>query len=471
MSIKEILLPVTELGNDPNDHRRARGYLGLPAKPLDPIEVTLLQNPTEDSVALMFARKYKGELMYCHQHAAWFTWSGKHWQREETSLAKEYVRQLSRALNTHGKASMARSSFVNGAEQLARGDRAFAVHSNKLDLDRWQLNTPAGTFNLLTRENHKHNPEDRITKITTVGPCSAGGEVFKQFMDDITLEDKELQSFLQRALGSMLSGAVEEHWLMFWIGEGRNGKNTLGDAIKDILGDYARQVPASTLLSTRNESHPTDLANLQGIRLAISSEIPEGSFFNEARIKNLTGDATIPARFMRGDFFEFTRTHKHLIYGNSRPQLRAVDLAIKSRLKIVPFRANFTSKEDPDMPAKLEKESSYILQWLMDGHQSWLDAGKQIGSCAAVDAELDDYFASQSTPELWLEECCSVTLDSDEPGRYWAKAKDLYESYRQWKLNRGEHAVSQTRWSDFMSAKFQKMKADGVRYRGVVLGV
>ena len=36
--------------------------------------------------------------------------------------------------------------------------------------------------------------------------------------------DAELQEFLQISLGSFLSGALEEHAIYFWIGNGRNGK-------------------------------------------------------------------------------------------------------------------------------------------------------------------------------------------------------------------------------------------------------
>ena len=309
--IKQASLPKTESGNDPADHRGQETYLSfldttpLADSGLADIEEALLQKPTEDKVALMFAHKHEGKLIYSHQHATWFKWQGTHWLKEETMLAQEYVRKLSRQLNSKGLTNLGRSGFIKGVESLAKGDRRLAVHGGELDNERYLLNTPDGTINLdgvATVSNH--DPKDLITKVTSVGPSNAGGEVFAKFLDEITLGDEELQGFLQRALGSILSGAVEEHWIMFWIGEGRNGKNTLGDVIASILGQYAKQVPSSTLLSKKNDAHPTELANLQGVRLAISSEIPEGSFMNEARVKELTGDARISARYMRQNFFE-----------------------------------------------------------------------------------------------------------------------------------------------------------------------
>ena len=478
-TVKEALLPKTELGNDPSDNRQNKNYLDpiqvldsrLSLGKLTDVEQVLLQNPSEDKVAVMFAERHEGNLIYSHQHASWFIWDSSHWRKDETLLAQEYVRQLARKLNTRGLQSLGRSSFARGVESLAKADRKLAVHGKELDQNHYLLNTPAGTLNLEDElpSLRAHNPADLITKATAVGPSEEGGVVFKKFLDEVTLQDGELQKFLRRALGSMLSGACEEHWLMFWIGEGRNGKNTLGDVVQHILGGYAKTVPSSTLLSRKSDSHPTELANLQGCHLAVSSEIPEGSFLNEARVKELTGDATISARYMRQDYFEFQRTHKHLVYGNSRPQLRSVDPAIRSRLKIVPFQASFAGREDPDLPTKLVNDAGYILRWLIDGHQDWMQAGKKIGSCSAVDDATGDYFSSQSTPEMWLEECCRQVPDEGQGGRHWHKSSELYKSYRSWKIDRGESPVSQTRWGDFMSSRYRKRSAGGVRYVGLLL--
>ena len=151
----------------------------------------------------------------------------------------------------------------------------------------------------------------------------------------------------------MLSGAREEHWLVYWFGTGRNGKNLLADLVFYILGEYAHKLPASALMSKKHDSHPSELTGLRGVRLALSSEIEEGSFWNEARLKELTGDEFITARYMRQDAFTFTKSHKHLILGNHRPQIKTVDEAIKSRVLLVPFDVSFAGREDRDLPHKI----------------------------------------------------------------------------------------------------------------------
>lgn len=257
--------------------------------------------------------------------------------------------------------------------------------------------------------------------------------------------------------------------MLFWIGHGRNGKNTLGDLVQDAMGDYAQKVPTSTLMAKRNEGHPTEIANLLGVRLALSSEINDGEHWNEARINEITGDATLSGRFMNRDFFTFQRTHKHLIYGNHRPQLRTVGNAITSRIKIVPFNASFLGREDADLPRRLRENLGYVLAWLIEGHRKWLAAGKRLPQCQAVDAESADYFAAQSTPEMWLAERVQILAPDVRPASQCPKSGELYQDYANWKRDRGENPISQTRWAETMRKRFQREASNGVRYRGLML--
>ena len=106
----------------------------------------------------------------------------------------------------------------------------------------------------------------------------------------------------------------------------------------------------------------------RGKRLAVSSELPENQHFNEALLKELTGDATLTARFMRQDFFTFEQTQKHVIVGNNRPRLRGGDPAMARRMLLLPFEAVFDrDRRDPHLPAKLRSEGPAVLAWMIRG--------------------------------------------------------------------------------------------------------
>ncbi len=428
--------------------------------------------PTEDNVALLLQNECGNKLRYCKTWGYWLAWDGARWREERTDAALDFCRALARQVNAHGKSSIAKASFARGAESLARAARRFATVPEDWDRDEFALNTPAGVVDLRSNEIRPHSGKEYVTKVTRVAPREGPRPIFDCFMHQITLDDAALISYHQRSLGATLSGARADHWLLFWIGAGRNGKNTLGELIEWILGDYAKTIQTETLMSAQNERHPTELANLRALRLAISSEVPEGAHWNESRIKSLTGDATISARYMRADFFEFPRGHKHLVYGNHRPLLRVVDDAIKARMHVVPFKARFSDElgnRDPRLSEKLRVEAPAILAWLIEGHRLWMSDGYTLRKCEAVKRETEDYFASQSTPDLWIAERCELLHNDERPTGSLEKASALYRSFSAWKEARGEHPMGQVRWAEWMATRFAKVKSDGVRYRGVRL--
>ena len=424
--------------------------------PASGFELLARGSNNQDMIAETFAQRYEGSLVYAHDFGAWLEFNGYQWLKDPTRKAFEYARQLCRELGD-GKQTT-RAAFFSGVEQIAKCDPRLSCGSGEFDSDSYELNTPSGVFDLRTGEVKPHYPEQRLTKITAVAPTVVHGGVFLKAIREICGGDESLVQFHQVSLGAMLSGAREEHWLVYWFGTGRNGKNLLADLIFSILGEYAHKLPSSALMSKKHESHPSELTGLRGVRLSLSSEIEEGSFWNEARLKELTGDEFITARYMGRDAFTFTKSHKHLILGNHRPQIKTVDEAIKNRVLLVPFDVSFAGREDRDLPQKIRAEAGFVLHWLIEGHTAWIDNGKRLPQCDAVERATKGYFAAQSTIEMWIDECCRKVDDPDRPAGGWCTASDLYENYQHWKRARGESPVSQTRFGEFMARAYKKTK-------------
>ena len=431
---------------------------------------TVLVKPSHDDVAQLFAEKHCGSVIYVAQHQSWYRWDGLVWEVDRHGKVFDLIRNFCRSINQSNDKSLGTRAFLESVEILCKKDQTnFVKHSDILDRTTSVLNTPAGFVDLVSGKLQENDPFRHCTKITRASPTDDHEGVFLSFLDDITLGDQSLQEYLQVSLGSFLSGGIEEHAIYFWIGNGRNGKNTLADTVKRILGSYAKKVPSSLLLSKKYAEHPTEIANLQGCRFALSSELEEGSHFDEARIKELTGDAVLTGRFMRGDYFEFLRQHKHLVLGNHRPRLKNLDEGLRRRIKMVPFNADFGGREDPDMTRKLYQEAGFIIQWLINGHMMWRENGCKAPACRAVDSFTDDYFHSQSTIDLWLAENCAVIEDDRRAGSAWNKSSELYANYVKWKKDRNETPQPSSRFGEFMSSRFAKVSSNGVRYVGLLL--
>ncbi len=425
---------------------------------------------SDDALALEFVARHGAGLRWT-PGLDWMRDTGTHWRPDDELHRYDLARGVCRAAAVLAdkpaeQKRLAAASTVNAVLMMARADRRVVVPADAWDADPLMLNTPAGLVDLRDGRIRSRRATDYCTQLAAVAPDPRmPAPTWSRFIAEVFQADTEMIEFVQRALGYSLSGDRREQKILFFHGTGANGKSTLLDLVLWIAGTYAIKLPAIALMQSKTDRHPTELAQLRGRRLAVSSELEEGQFWAESRIKELTGDDVLTARFMRQDFFEFRQTHKHVVVGNYKPRLRGGDAALARRFLLVPFTATFEGvRRDPTLPAKLRAEAPAVLAWLIDGAVKWHASGLQVPR--KVREASSEYMQANDDVGMWLEECCNVG-----PG-YSDAAGELYACFRQWKQDRGEHAASQTTWGERMSIVpgVGKSKSHGtIRYRGVAL--
>jgi putative DNA primase/helicase len=168
--------------------------------------------------------------------------------------------------------------------------------------------------------------------------------------------------------------------------------------------------------------------------------LERGQHWAESKIKRLTGADSIPARFMRGDFFEFIPQFKLLIAGNHKPSLRSVDEAIRRRIHLIPFVITIPPAErDLYLEAKLKSEWPGILHWAVQGCLEWQRIG--LKPPRAVREATENYLHDEDTLSQWIEECCVVGPS------YRELSSNLYNSWKEWIENQGMRSGSQKRFT------------------------
>lgn len=423
---------------------------------------------TEDALATTFVDRH-GQALRRSPGLEWMLDRGDHWTRDEQlkryDWARTIAREAARAADDDKIATrLGSAKTVGGIVSLAQSDPRIALPADVWDADPMVLNTPGGVLDLRTGKTRSRDGEYH-TQIARVAPdAQASCKLWERFLADVFLGDLEMVEFVQRLLGYVLTGDRREQKLFFLYGLGANGKSTLADVVQWILGSYSVKLPATTLTQSSIGQHPTELAQLRGKRLAMSSEIDEGLYWAESRIKELTGDETLTARFMRQDFFEFRMTQKHVIVGNYKPRMRGGDAALARRFVLVPFNAKFQgAQRDSRMLDKLRAEAPAILAWMVQGAIKWADSGLAIPS--SVTAASAEYMSDNDDVVLWLDECCIRSVNVE------ARGGDLYESFASWIKARGQHAPSMRVWADRMNVVpgVVKRRSGGIRYAGVRL--
>lgn len=323
-------------------------------------------------------------------------------------------------------------------EQLLKDCRSYLQKPLHLfDKDPYLLNVQNGTYNLETGELQPHRCEDYISMCANVeyNP-NAKYPRFDKFIDEITEGKTDRAEALQRSLGYALKGEANEECLFLAHGATtRNGKGTLFDTVKNLLGNYAIQMDFATIarMSSKDGSRATpDVARLNGKRFVLSNEPDKGSCFNEAFIKQLTGNDDVTARPLYGDTFEFKPVFTLFISANDMPTITDNSLFDSDRVKVLPFNKHFTEEErDTTLKSKLRHENakSAILNWLIAGYKKYKNSGGLINT-DEMKQLVNDYRENNDTIQAFIDE----RLQPGDPNNIHSKKTRFSEVLSHYKI-------------------------------------
>lgn len=389
--------------------------------------------------AQRFTNLAAGRALYCTQWGRWLTWGGIRWQVDEALNILTMAKRTALAIFAEAKTDEERRWAVKSHSRerlaamvdLARPELAVSVEA--LDADPFALNVVNGVVNLRTGQLRPHRPDDRLTRLAPVRfDPDAACPLFLAFMQRIMASNAALIDYVQRLAGMCLTADISEQALWLFHGQGANGKSVLLDTLAGMMGDYAGEAPPDLLLMRSSPEHPTEIADLCGRRLVAASETDEGRRLRVQLVKRLTGNARLKARFMRGDYFEFPRTHKLILATNNRPIIKETTLAIWRRIKLVPFDVTIPPDEqDRHLTAKLKTEWPGILAWAVRGCLAWQRDG--LTAPAEVEAATASYQAEQDPLAEFLESCCTFNPLAQ------VSRSDLFNVYSTWADHAKEH--------------------------------
>ena len=441
---------------------------------------------TDYGHAQRLVRRHGANLRYCYDFNLWFAWTGTYWLMESVvaeRMAKDTVLSIydevgeladaneRETLHRHAVMSE-QASRIAAMLALARSEPGIAIRPDELDRNVWQLNCSNGTVDLWTGNLKQHDRADLITRRLAVGfdpkvECPNWQAFVRRIMDG----NEDLIGFVKRAVGYTLTGSTAERCMFILHGDGKNGKTLFLEGLRLLLGDgYKARTPTQKLLAKRGETIPNDLARLRGIRLVTASETGDGNRLDESLIKDITGGDRVVARFMRGEWFEFTPHFKIFLSTNYRPRVSGTDDAIWDRLRLVPFVIRISEEERrplEQMLREFEGELPGILNWAIQGCLDWQLHG--MGEPPEVCVATAHYRDEMDALGEFLSNCCVLNREAR------VTARDLYEAYRQWATDAGERVLSNKRFSQWMEhrgkqAGFIKVHTrDGRAWHGLSL--
>lgn len=407
-----------------------------------PLAILRADQQTDLANARRFVELHGRDVRYCHPWKKWLVWDGRRWKIDDDGtpirLAKDVADDIWKFACECDAPTLRKFAAQSAGRQrieamLALAQSEVPVLPSDLDCDPWLLNCPNGTVELRTGKRRQHRREEFITKLcpTEFDP-DAGSYAWDRFQEDVTDGNGALIEFKRRFYGYCATGNVSEQILPIFYGTGANGKSTELEAITGTLGpDYSGAAPKDLLMMKRGESHPTEIADLHGMRLVIAQETEHYRTLNESLVKSLTGGDAVKARRMREDFWQFQPTHKLILCTNHKPRVKGTDHAIWRRLRLVPFVVKFDGdRRDKSMPEKLRAERAGILAWIVRGAVDWHAGGLCEPECVRLATE--EYRSSQDLIAEFIADCCTLGES------LWTPSAQLLEAFEKWCKERGE---------------------------------
>lgn len=424
-------------------------------------------------------------LRFCPSWNSWLVWDGKRWKRDDLEAvylyAKEIVKDLFRECAEYDGEERAdaykwacKNDTVAGIRAMVKlAESTLAISPAALDSDIYLTNLANGTLDLRTGELREHKPDDLITKVASVAyDPKATAPTWESFIRWATGNRATLIAFLRRSLGYALSGDTTAEAFFLLYGVGANGKSTIVETMRRLLGDYAVKMPASALMAggPQTSANP-EIARLFGARFAYASEGDDGARLAEGMVKELTSNETITARFLYSDPFDFFPTFKVYFSTNHAPIVRDTSAGMWRRIKRIPFDARLADdNEDPtdDRPrkdlrlkGKLVSEFPGILNWLIAGFQDWQTNG--LGTAKEVDDATAAYREEMDDFKRFIDEACVLAQNTQ------SRAKSLYLAYSEWADDNGFKPVSATKFGTKLSERAQELAISRTKdYKGWV---
>jgi putative DNA primase/helicase len=370
---------------------------------------------------------------YCEPWKTWAAWDGSAgvWVQSQCRHHEWF-----KSFATGESEYLGSATKIRAAAALAMSDARIMATPDQFDGQPDYINLKNGVLDLITGQLLNHDAAFMATKQANasydpLATCPKFVATLEQVQPDPVI-----RSFLQRWLGTVLSGRTLAESVVNY-GDGANGKSTILESVGLVLGSYFAKMPRGFIAKTKNERHPAELVTLYGARFALASETDISDALDEAKIKMILGDGAITARRMNENFWTFTPTHKFAIAANHMPTIVGQDSGIWRRLAFVPWTVTIPEEQRQPEYEKLlhQEESSGILNWLLEGYRKHQAIG------LAIPEQVQAAGRGVQESSDWLGEFVAESLTTrPTPGCYAEdriRSGQVYDSYKRWAAANG----------------------------------
>ena len=353
----------------------------------------------------------------------WLVWDGQRWARgrehEVDLLAQRVADQIDQEADLMEQAGVSREEVARHRRWAKDTETAHRVRALKemakphlhadpatFDSNPAVLNVANGVLCLSTLTLLPHDPDLRLTRLAPVSwDPDAKAPTFLSVLRRVQ-PDQAAQDFLQRLLGYGITGHTGEQVFVVHWGTGGNGKSTILNAVRDVLGDYGTAADPATFAKKAGDGSGAspDRAALAGIRMVTCVE-PNQLRLDPTFVKTITGGDPIVARELYKAPFTYKPQFLLNLVTNDRPVIDDGTDGMWRRVILLPWTVCVPEDEripEHVMTARLRAELPGILRWLAEGSRAWARDGLRVPSI--VREATEQYRESEDVVQTFLTE-------------------------------------------------------------------
>lgn len=343
-----------------------------------------------------------------------YVWKGSHWEECPESFLRAFAHEHFNPKPTNS----IRSEFLGAVKATNHRDARWFDESIQ-----GRANFRNGVLDLATGTFHNHSPDYGFRHVLPYDfNPHAEAPRFRQFLDEITCNRKELADVLMEFAGYALANdACWEQKALIMVGEGSNGKSTFMDTLRNLAG--SGNYSSVMLADLKNEANRYQI---EGKLFNLAEETPAHSLGDSSLFKVLVGGGETTVKKLYHQPYSMRVRTKFMFACNELPRSKDTTTALYRRLLIVPFEAKFDrDSRDTGIRGKLDAELPGIFNLVLEGYKR-LHAQRGFTHSEVMEAQVRDYQEDIDTVLSWKSEFVTVhAKDSDK----FVPTKKLYDAY------------------------------------------
>ena len=296
------------------------------------------------------------------------------------------------------------------------------------------INLKNGYLNVKTGELKSHDSNLFFTYCLPHNyDPKAKSDKWNNFLSEVFKGNEELKIVAAQIFGYVLLGGHPWlHQAFVLYGEGRNGKSTFLDMLKELIG-----TENYSAVSLGRLGQPFSVIHIDRKLANIIEETPNDKINAEAFKTAIGGGHLMGSKKYENEYL-FQCNARFIFACNELPRFSENSVGLHERLYFLPFNTYFEkARRNGNILNELRAELPGILNWALSGLDILLE-DRRLPDCDASNQILEDYKTESDSVHEWASGCIIVDLTYSVK----TKAKDLYCAYIEDLKNTGRRPVS-----------------------------